>query len=162
MTVAEIPVVNKTIQQKFADMKPLTPRQKLEVLTNAKAVLKDRHLVGSWATMIHGVEMYCLYGAVQKVCGAYPGSGRDKNASACSLTSTMFDALPKKHGGRAELKEYIEELDDGDRRSDEYKEAQILSYKASILQSLNDDEGKTAVLRVLTTAINRLKKEIDG
>lgn len=163
----------KAIEKRIAEGKPLTRPQKLRVLKDARALLEERWTSGSWVEMIDDVEHFCLYGAVAKSAGLDPEDEHKSDAviSTCSLTSTMFDALPvrNKHRVQAE-KEIRRTIEDHEIRVRNYNPDlyytrkpdegalldTIMALKVVALQSVNDEQGRAAVLRVVDKAIEAL------
>lgn len=166
----------KSIKERAAKGRQLTKQQKLRVLKDARALLGERWTNDTWVKTILGVEHYCLYGAVEKVCGLDPNDneGADEMVSKCSLTSTMFEAIPKlnKHRLRAlhkieqtrinnenDIKRYTNKgYDPYDYALSELElDEEIMRIKVQALQSINDGQGRAAVLRVLDKAIRGLE-----
>lgn len=171
--LTKFPTVPKSITKKVADGKPLTVREKLTVLERTRTLMASNHTTGSWSESIDGIEYFCLYGGIGQVCGIGASSANDTTISQCSLTSTMFDAIsdsnPIKKLAKKEIKQVQERFKKNrasaiPEQSHWYTEAreaaEILDTKVAFLQTLNDDKGRAAVLRVLDKAILNLKQQI--
>lgn len=111
--------------------------------------------------------------------GFGPSSKYDRVVNECSLTTTMYDAAIRsgtvrdsifiqrinaaeareKEAIRATFSCYPPDIDT-DARFDEYIDFNLMTWKTSVLQSLNDDQGREAVLKVLDEAIEGLKAEV--
>ena len=183
MTRTKIPtfkIARKVIREKVRNRKgELTPLQKLEVLRSTRDLMATNYVSGTWRRFIDGVEHYCIYGALERVCGLEPDSTSDEFISSCSLTTTLYDAVPKssRESTDKDIKVWSARLKqashspkakfawmDGvtiEDRDDPigYCLRQIAECKVSFLQSLNDDGDKEAVLRVFDKAIKKLEKQ---
>jgi hypothetical protein len=163
---------------------PLTPRQKLEVLIDARDLIKKGYTTGSWRTFVNGVESFCIYGALQKSCGVSSNFGgqHDMAVSACSLTDTLYKGVPEKSRIHTDesIKLWTERAEAETRRKKGeskpnwilglkgidakdpigYCFMQIANAKVSCLQGLNDSDDKKAVLAVFDKAIKRLRDQL--
>ena len=166
---------------------PTTPEQKLKVLKDARAKLKNGFTRYAWCKLIDGVEHYCLYGAVEAAMGydlvamlrdeveqqmtyrdemsaeeeehqlrEWMRNPEDLNynpelddeVSACSLTTTMYEA-----GVKCGVVTPMTE--------EQAKGKMPMTWKVSRLQAVNDSKGLEAVLEVLDQAIEDLQAEVD-
>jgi len=151
-----------TIKKRAAQGTALTKAQKVRVLQDARALVAERWTREIWHEMIDGVEHYCLYGALHRTLDlphGYGSENNDETVSQCSLTSTMFAALPKTNRHRLRAEKLIRQETfayplDGRWESSLYN--RILEYKTHALQEVNDTQGKAAGLRVLDRAIEGL------
>lgn len=151
-------LVRKDIRQKVEKGTPLTKKQKLEVLKNARDLLSTNFGKHSWSMTINGIEHYCLYGAVQQVCGLDPDEANDRFINSCSITSQMFDALPARNKNRLLALKSIERLRERGYHTENEMLDKEMAYKVRALQNVNDQQGKVAVLRVLDKAIKKLEE----
>lgn len=171
-------MVRKSVKEKVQKGLPLTPKQKLQVLKDARGLLEDRYMPGNWSDFINGVEHFCLYGAIQKVCGfASPGSEGDEYVSSCSLTSTLYEQIPRStrrgtwHSTTIRQKELRiknfndmlgEDPDENRRIAGEIAELEldIQDLKVSTLQLVNDCGSKKRILTIVDKAISDLETQI--
>ena len=159
MKVSKAP---KVIRDKVHACQPLTAKQKLAVLKKARALLDTNYGSGEWHAFINGVETFCLYGALEAVTGLHPSSVNDKVISQCSLTSTLFDAIPNVSKGRVHSIALFQQRADAAMESGNAQQAAkyanwVQSEKVAALQCLNDNAGKEAVIALVDETIKRLE-----
>lgn len=144
------------IRNKVLKATPLTKVEKREVLSKARDLLATNYGRGDWALFVGGVEQFCLYGAMQKVSGIeHPSQAWDWQISQCSLTSTLFDALPHQNlFKRAALRDIARVEFRHDRAG-----RKVTALKVAALQRVNDRAGQAAVLRVFDKAIENLSQK---
>lgn len=150
-------MAHSRIRAKAEAMLPLTATEKKEVLTNARALLTTNFGTGDWRNFVGDVEQFCMYGAMESVCGFNPeDSTYDKHMSACSLTSTLFDALPDDNQHKVYALARFVDIENTAWYSEGDKIRRIMDAKVVALQLVNDQDGQAAVLRVFDVALENL------
>lgn len=147
--------VRKAIRDKVKGREQLTPKQKLEALKEARALLETNYGRDAWVKLIGGVERFCMYGAMEKVLDLPPRGQSDQYISTCSLTSTLFDAAPD-----CKAKQEVFEADGKYANQQECSWRNSLNRRKNYLQKLNDSGDKRKVLRVFDRAIKKLEAEV--
>ena len=163
--------VTPSTKSKVLKQTPLTPKQKLEVLKEARALLNTNFGSSDWKKFVNGVERFCLYGAVQQVCGLEPSPAYDQTISSCSLTSTLYDAISPQNERKviaersiADIHRELQNQMNGSFPPSDYFrercEANIMDVKVGTLQRINDKGDKRTILRIVDKEIKDLEDSL--
>lgn len=171
-------MVTDTIKEapKYDELIPTTPAEKIVVLKRAKEMLEAGHWAkGGWRKVVNAIEGFCIYGAIEQAMGIPVDSRSDEIVSECSITTSLFNALPEDYrhdnvaanatsfeGLPSSLKGDYDRYHSGTPRR-LYADRAIAEAKVEAIQEFNDREFGDAtnladMIAVIDTAIEALEK----